>query len=161
MNLPVIIVFSLLQGLLASHGGGGGHEAYFEFIDANQDRFVIRLIERRKIAHARAILRGEEVEGNSVMGKVVKQPADYNPQWSYHLRPKSIEFFDFAIEVCDASISYLEDHLDEAGGAFLPGRRWCPWSSRLTREVTEEVLRERRRVWREKFKGKLRPELER
>ncbi|MGW4194013.1 BP74-related protein [Streptomyces sp. NPDC005004] len=25
--------------------------------------------------------------------------------------------------------------LDEAGGAFLPRGCWCPWTSRLTREV--------------------------
>jgi hypothetical protein len=41
-----------------------------------------------------------------------------------------------AIEVCDANMMYVEDHLDEAGGAFLPGNHWCPWDSRVTREVT-------------------------
>jgi hypothetical protein len=30
---------------------------------------------------------------------------------------------------------YVEDHLSEAGGSFLPGNRWCPWSSVLTKEV--------------------------
>ncbi|WP_433227073.1 hypothetical protein [Microtetraspora malaysiensis] len=39
------------------------------------------------------------------------------------------------LRVCDATIPYVEDHLDEAGGAFLPGLVWCPWSSRLVREV--------------------------
>ena len=29
----------------------------------------------------------------------------------------------------------VEDHLDEACGAFLPGCHWCPWSSRLVDEV--------------------------
>jgi hypothetical protein len=116
------------------------NEAYFEFSDARGDTFVIKLVQPRKIAHARAILRGEEVEGRSVMGIIVKRPADYNPGWSFHLKPRSIHFFDFAIEVCDASIIYTQEHLREAGGAFLPGRRWCPWSSRLTREVTAQVL---------------------
>ncbi|WP_420845269.1 BP74-related protein [Nocardia arizonensis] len=32
-------------------------------------------------------------------------------------------------------MTYTEDHLDEACGAFLPGCFWCPWSSRLTREI--------------------------
>jgi hypothetical protein len=45
--------------------------------------------------------------------------------------PNTITFFTVAIEVRDASIDYVEDHLDEACSAFLPG-----WSSRFTREVT-------------------------
>jgi hypothetical protein len=35
------------------------------------------------------------------------------------------------MEVCDASMTYVEDHLDEVGGAFLPGAQWCPWDSKL------------------------------
>jgi hypothetical protein len=40
-----------------------------------------------------------------------------------------------AVEVCDASIQYVEGNLDAAGGAFLPDLRWCPWSSHLVREI--------------------------
>jgi hypothetical protein len=40
-----------------------------------------------------------------------------------------------SIEVCDAATTYVEEHLDEVGGAFLPGRRWCPWSSRVLEEI--------------------------
>ncbi|MGX1543694.1 BP74-related protein [Streptomyces adustus] len=35
----------------------------------------------------------------------------------------------------DAGPRYLEDHLDEACGALLPGCHWAPWNSTLTREV--------------------------
>ena len=69
------------------------------------------------------------------MGRIVKRTAPYNPAWSYHLEPASITFFDFSIEVCDATIPYVEEHLDEAGGAFLPGLWWCDGSSRLVREI--------------------------
>ena len=62
-------------------------------------------------------------------------PAPYNPRWSYHLDPASISFFQCAIEVCDASPQYVEEHLSEVGGAFLPGSTWCPWSSRVAEEV--------------------------
>ena len=54
---------------------------------------------------------------------------------SYHLDPSTINFFQMAIEICDANMRYVEDHLDEACGAFLPGCYWCPWDSRITREV--------------------------
>jgi hypothetical protein len=70
-----------------------------------------------------------------IMGTVVKRSTRWNSPWSFHLAPKSIQFFEVAIEVCDASIQYVEDHLDEVGGAFLPGSVWCPWGSRLIAEI--------------------------
>ena len=74
-----------------------------------------------------------------VAGKIIKEAACYNPPWSYHLDPQSIDFFASAIEVCDASIAYTESFLDEAGGHFLPGNHWCPWGSRLIKEVPSPV----------------------
>lgn len=113
--------------------------AYFRFTDTSgQPRFVIALTDPAKIEHARRILRGEEKEKIHVLGRIIKRPAAYNPGWNYHLDPPTIDFFVVAIEVCDSSIQYLEDHLDEAGGAFLPGAVWCPWSSRLVDEVKYE-----------------------
>jgi hypothetical protein len=71
------------------------------------------------------------------MGRFRKSTADYNPRFSYHLDPETISFFSYAIEVCDANMQYVDDHLDEAGGAFLPGAYWCPWDSRLVREIID------------------------
>ncbi|ASU83850.1 calmodulin-binding protein [Nocardiopsis gilva YIM 90087] len=107
--------------------------AYFEFRDSHGDTFVFKLTDAAKIKEARNMLANGE--SRSVMGVIIKRSAPYNPPWSYHLDPKTVEFFDQATEVCDASIQYVEDHLDEVGGAFLPGNRWCPWSSELVREV--------------------------
>jgi hypothetical protein len=113
-----------------------GAAALFEFkgSDAN-DRFVIKLTEQNKIQHARDLLSGATQDMKSIMGTVVKQTADYNPDWSYHLEPTSITFFDMAIEVCDATMRYVEEHLDEVGGSFLPNNQWCPWGSELTRGI--------------------------
>lgn len=91
------------------------------------------------IAEARRILSGDETMSIHVMGRIRKTAQSYNPGWSFHPDPDTITFFTMAIEVCDSSIVYTEDHLDEACGAFLPGCFWCPWSSRLTREVTASV----------------------
>jgi hypothetical protein len=99
------------------------------------DQFVIELTDESKIQQARNILNGTQKDETHVVGRIIKRPAPYNPKWSYQLDPASISFFSFAIEVCDASIGYVEDHLDEAGGAFLPGLYWCPWSSRLVKEI--------------------------
>ncbi|WP_437727156.1 BP74-related protein [Sorangium sp. So ce861] len=113
--------------------------ARFAFITPGYDggkEFIFETTDEARIAHARRILSGEEPHEVHVMGRIVKRPAPYNPGWSYHLDPATIAFFSVAIEVCDASATYVEDHLDEACGAFLPGCHWCPWSSKLTREVS-------------------------
>ncbi|TDB83129.1 calmodulin-binding protein [Actinomadura sp. KC216] len=110
--------------------------AYFVFTDmASEDEAVIKLTDPAEIQHARDLISGSATDNPQVMGKIVKQPASYNPGWSYHLDPSTIQFFEIATEVCDASIAYVEEHLDEAGGAFLPGLTWCPWGSRVIREI--------------------------
>ena len=115
---------------------GGDEAALFEFTDVDPGlTFVIRLDDPVLIAEARSILGGDQVDRIHVAGLIVKAPALYNGAWSYHLDPASIEFFENAVEVCDATMQYVEDHLDEVGGAFLPGSQWCPWSSKLTREL--------------------------
>lgn len=110
--------------------------ALFEFTDVDPDLvFVIRLEDPDLIAQARSVLAGEQVDRVHVAGRIVKSTALYNGAWSYHLAPESIAFFENAVETCDATMQYVEDHLDEVGGDFLPDDYWCPWSSRLTREL--------------------------
>lgn len=71
-----------------------------------------------------------------VTGIIVKESACWNPNYSYHYDPATVDFFEFSMEVCDATFRYVEEHLADAGGAFLPGLRLCPWSSYLIEEVT-------------------------
>ncbi len=110
-------------------------EAYFQFdYPPNPETFIFLLTDPDKIQEARDILSGQQ-PSRHIMGTIVKAPVSYNPPWSYHLDPSSITFFDFAIEVCDAAIRQVEQHLNEACGSFLPGCAWCPWGSRLIAEV--------------------------
>ncbi|MGW6421758.1 BP74-related protein [Nocardia sp. NPDC055053] len=111
--------------------------AYFTFTQPSSpgSEFVIELTDDKLIRHARRIVSGEETQEVHAHGRLVKRTAPYNPKWSFHLDPSTIRFFDMAIEVCDSDMNYVEEHLDEAGGAFLPGGHWCPWSSKLHREV--------------------------
>ncbi|MEV0371407.1 calmodulin-binding protein [Streptomyces sp. NPDC050636] len=109
--------------------------ALFVMTDISGAEFVIELTDPDEIQHARDLVSGATTERPHVMGRIVKRPAPYNPPWSFHYRPDTIDFFDYAIEVCDATIPYVEDHLDEAGSAFLPDSIWCPWSSRLVAEI--------------------------
>ena len=113
--------------------------AYFAFQQRSSpgEEFVFEVTDEAKIDHARRIVSGEESMDVHVMGRIRKQKVPYNPKWEYHLDPATISFFHMAIEVCDANMRYVDDHLDEACGAFLPGCFWCPWDSRVVREVTD------------------------
>ena len=109
--------------------------AWFTFTDASEETFVARIDDPDVIAHARELLAGTETADPLIGGIVVTQPAPYNIGWSYHLDPESIFFFEFSIEVGDATMRYIEEHVDEVGGAFLPGSRWTPWTSVLLEEL--------------------------
>jgi len=109
---------------------------YFAFTQQPGQEFIFQLTDRDKIDQALAILSGEEKNRIHVVGRIIKRKQPYNPNWDFHLDPGTISFFEMAIEMCDANMAYVDDHLDEACGAFLPGCHWCPWDSRLTREVT-------------------------
>ncbi|WNV86449.1 hypothetical protein [Umezawaea sp. Da 62-37] len=109
--------------------------AYFEFTAPSYSAgFVVKITKQEEIDNARAML-ADETGRRYIVGRIVKRPAPYNPRWSFHYNPDSVAFSDGVIEVCDAGTEYVEDHLDEAGGAFLPGLIWCPWSAKLVREV--------------------------
>ncbi|MBV8857806.1 MAG: glycoside hydrolase family 25 protein [Acidobacteria bacterium] len=126
----------------AALGGGGDTasgvstraEAYFVFNDGKDD-FVFKLTDQARIQEARDILSGKEKSKKHVMGLIVPRREDYNRAWHYHLDPTSVSFFQNAVEVCDSTVRFVEDHLAEVGGSFLPGNRWCPWSSKLVREI--------------------------
>ncbi len=113
--------------------------AFFAFAQQSSPglEFVIQLNDDNQIQKARDILSGKESMEIHVHGRIIKRTAPYNPKFSFYLDPDTIRFFAMAIEICDANMQYVEDHLDEAGGAFLPGNHWCPWDSRLTREITQ------------------------
>jgi hypothetical protein len=129
--LTVMATFSVAAPAPAQAAG----PAYFVMTDITREQFVVQLTDPVKIQHARDLLSGTTTDRPHVYGRILKRTAPYNPRWSYNLNPDTVDFFDVAIEVCDATIPYVEDHLDEAGGAFLPGLVWCPWTSRLVREL--------------------------
>ena len=109
--------------------------AYFVMTDVTHEQFVVKLTDPEDIEHARELLSGETTDRPHILARIKPTTAPYNPRWDFHTKPDTVQFFDFAIEVCDATIPYVNDHIDEAGGAFLPGYVWCDWSSRLVREI--------------------------
>jgi hypothetical protein len=135
-RFAVVLATAIATGLLGFMARAE-EVAYFqiEMVDPT-DAFVIKLTESDKIAQARAIAAGSEKRRIHVMGTVIKKPEGYNKQWKFYLDPASITFFETAIEVCDATTSYVEKNLSEVGGAFLPNSHWCPWHSKVVNEVS-------------------------
>ncbi|MEU6720183.1 calmodulin-binding protein [Nonomuraea sp. NPDC046802] len=132
--LTALIAVAAL-GVAAPAPAQAADAAYFVMTDITREEFVVKLTDPAKIQHARDLVNGETVDRPHVVGRILKRQTDYNPRWSYHLNTDTVDFFDQFIEVCDATIPYVEDHLDEAGGAFLPGLVWCGWTTRLVREI--------------------------
>ena len=131
----ILLLLATMALLSGCHSVSDPGIAYFKMAGATEaDTFVIALTDPAIIAEARALASGQE-PSKHVTGLVVAEAASYNAPWSFHLDPASISFAEMSIEVCDAATSYVEEHLAEVGGAFLPGRRWCPWSSRVVAEI--------------------------
>lgn len=136
-----MLAFTVAQPAQATQNGEGAPRAaavapaYFEMTDITRSTFIVKLIKEREINHARDLVSGATEDEPHLVGRILKRSAAYNPQWSFHYDPETVGFFNYAFEVCDATVPYVEDHLDEAGGPFLPGLVFCPWTSKLVREV--------------------------
>ncbi len=125
---PNVAQGGLPPGIRAAAG-----EAYFEMETILGDRFVFKLVDAARIRQARDIL--DRKLPKRVSGRIIPRPQAYNRPWHFHLDPATIEFSYLTDDRCDAAIHYVEDHLAEIGEGVLPQQRWCPLSSRLTREL--------------------------
>src|SRR4030095_6105474 len=130
---PAALAFALM--LLAPAAAHAGRASFIVDYPPAPEQFVIQLNRHPQIAPARRILSRAQPAAVHVMGVVVPRPTRWNKPWSFHLAPRSIQFFELAIEVCDAVVSYVEEHLDEVGGAFLRRAVVCPWGARRVAEI--------------------------
>src|SRR5438445_9698711 len=138
-NMLMIFVFMFLFVILSKNVNSSS-VAYFKFdYPPYPETFIIKLDDPTRIQEARDILAGKIMDRIHVAGKIIKEPAIYNPPWSYQLNSSSIVFFQYSIEVCDSNIKYIEENLNQVGGSFLPGNFWCPWGSRLLEEVNDTI----------------------
>ena len=113
--------------------------ALFRVSDGFRDDFFVKINGPQLVQSARMQI-SRVIEPLSITGIIIKSRANYNPNYSYHYDPDTVDFFEVAIEVCDSTFAYTEEHLAEAGGAFLPGNRLCPWGSFLVEEVLPSPL---------------------
>lgn len=110
---------------------------YFKVTGAKPENdFVIALKKPEQIEAARAIVSGAETAKVRVSGIVVPGKVAWNKPWSFYVDPDSISFFELGSVTCSAATSTVEARLSEVGGSFLPGRRWCPFSAKVSEEIT-------------------------
>jgi hypothetical protein len=113
--------------------------SYFAFDQESpggeMNEFVFEILDPMRIIEAREILGNPNNLKRHVQGTIVPGKKSYNPNWSFHLDPETIRFFEMSMEVCDANVTWVEEHLDEIGDTALPGMHWCPWSSNIGREI--------------------------
>ena len=104
-------------------------EAYFVLQQPpGTGTFVFKLTEPAKIQQARNIVATHS--SKIVNGTIIKQPVYYNPGWSFHFDPRSIQFADVTVELCDGTMEGIESDVDNAWP------QWCPWGGRVMREIS-------------------------
>ncbi len=104
-------------------------------VRVNEERFIIRLTRPDQILRARQLLASRE--NKVVRGTLRDGNGGYNrdpvrgQQYSWHLDPQTIEFFDVALEVCDGLPSYVE----EEKAYWLELGYYCPWAAVIEQEL--------------------------
>mmetsp|Transcript_3495 Transcript_3495/g.3851 ORF Transcript_3495/g.3851 Transcript_3495/m.3851 type:complete len:183 (+) Transcript_3495:108-656(+) len=107
---------------------------FFRFTDANEDIFIVEILDENRIAQARDLIDMEQQP--SFFGEVVIGRQAYNPQWNFHVDPSNVHFFAFGLPTCDFPTRVVEENLKDVGNdTFLPSNIWCPMTSRLVDEV--------------------------
>src|SRR4051812_47363782 len=75
---------------------------------AGVETYKIELDTPDLIKHAQDLMAGKEV-ASIPLGTVVRNNPGVNAPWSWHIDPKTLQFADVTIEVCDGLPSYVED----------------------------------------------------
>lgn len=99
----------------------------YEMSDNPNEFFLVKMIEQSDIDIALRDLNDPTFK-KIVLGIVKSGSGDFNKKsggyWSWHLDPVTINFGDFATEVCDGRPSYVESTLSK-----WIGKTYCPWSA--------------------------------
>lgn len=134
-------VFAMLFGigLFASACGTtdpspGDEPRHFEFIDTtHEETFVVATSDPEVIEKVEAQLaKPKEERKLHINGVIARGEQNYNPGYPWHFVEGEWALAELSAEVCDGRPSSVSEDLDywvdEVG-------RFCPWSSRVKREV--------------------------
>lgn len=110
--------------------------ATFEFTSSDGKgsvTFIAKTREERVIRDVRTELAKPFAKRSKhIIGPVTLGDEGYNKPWHWHFVRDKWSLTELSMELCDATPSYLESHLDEwltQVGTF------CPWNSRVSREI--------------------------
>jgi hypothetical protein len=90
---------------------------------AGVETYKIELDTPALVKHAEQLLKGENVAAIP-LGRVVRDSPGVNKPWSWHIDPKTLQFAEITIEVCDGLPSYVEDRT-------VTSKDYCPWSAKV------------------------------
>lgn len=97
--------------------------AVVTFEVAGQGEYSIELTTDALVAHVVGLMNGG-TEGTIPLGKVERGDGGVNKPWSWHIDPKTLEFADVAIEVCDGLPQHVED-------GTVTSEYYCPWNAKV------------------------------
>ena len=118
LTVTVTATVLLLAGCTPAHKNP---VATFEV--AGVETYKIELITPELVKHAEQLLKGDDVAAIP-LGRVVRDSPGVNKPWSWHIDPKTLEFAQITIEVCDGLPSYVEDRT-------VTSKDYCPWSAKV------------------------------
>lgn len=106
--------------------------ATFSFADQQTTRIFVTAPEACRVIREIASGKRKDMIPNGIIIDDRPAKSPYDSRWSWHFQPDSVEMAEFTIEVCDATPTYVEEHMDE----WFQGEktaRWCPWSAHLVK----------------------------
>lgn len=149
----LLLAVACAIGAVSSSAAGQTETRYFSFVTPSSPsstganatifgshEFVIAVNDPTLVQQMERILHNHAWPGDPVhiLGSVVRGRVPYNEEYPFHLDPGSIQLFFQATEQCDATAFEVEEHIELVGvpnSGFLQNGIWCPWESRLVREI--------------------------
>lgn len=122
----------------ADPAGGRQRPIFVKIGFPTEDRgsFVVRIGDPEKIALVRAALQNP-AQPHYLVAEVAptKTKAKWNPDWSFRIKPPTLEISSTKPEGCGAAAPQeVEKHAGELC-KFLPNCRWCPADAKLLSEI--------------------------
>lgn len=119
---------------------------YFIITDnVSYKNFIVKIVDRDKVALARSVINGEapllRIEGNLTTGT-----ATYNPSWSYHVDPVSIEFYFVGPKSCRFPFDNIESNVADLSSYVTPGPI-CNWQLIAETTTVEDSYQRSHRQW--------------
>ncbi|UPG85271.1 hypothetical protein L2Y94_18500 [Luteibacter aegosomatis] len=135
-----LLAATLLAGAGMAEAAGA---RYFSFINYAGEptyapnEFVVEVRDPALAERYSQILRNIEKQPHvAFIANVLPGRAPYNEAWAFHVDPASLKPpTDASFHECSLSAEDVEENLWAVGDQILPGRMWCPWTMRLSREV--------------------------